>query len=402
MRVLFLTHRLPYAPNRGDRIRAYYILKALRPYASVTLVSLVHDDDERARVSDLRGLADDVFVARVPGFQRYLEAGRTLPTSRPLTHALLASSEVRPAIAQALSGGPPDVVLAYCSGIAQYALQPPLDAFPLVVDMVDVDSRKWAALADRSAAPMRWIYRRETRTLSAFERRLAARGAGTTVVTERERAALAAIAPQARIIVAPNGVDVENFAPIRPPAGSADVVFCGVMNYTPNVEAAVWLARDVWPLVRARLPSARLRLVGASPSPQVAALSALPNVEVTGTVPDVRPYLWDAAVAVAPLHTARGIQNKVLEAIAAGLPTVVTPVVSEGLPPDVLRACRVAADARGFADHLIELLELRPADRRAIAASANLDGLAWDRCLQPLVDLLIDAAGKTACQPSIP
>lgn len=402
MRVLFLTHRLPYAPNRGDRIRAYYILKALRAYAAVSLVSLVHDEDERERAGELSGLVDQVFIARVPGFRRYLTAGCTLPTSAPLTHALLASPGVRAAIGQALSGGPPDVVLAYCSGIARYALQPPLDSYPLVVDMVDVDSRKWAALADRTVAPMSWIYRRETRTLSAFEGRLAAHAVGTTVVTEREREALAAIAPGARIVVAPNGVDVANFAPGRPPATSADVVFCGVMNYTPNVEGAVWLARDVWPLVRARVSSARLRLVGASPASQVTALSSLPGVEVTGTVPDVRPYLWDAAVSAAPLHTARGIQNKVLEAIAAGLPVVVTPVVSEGLPADVLSACRVAPDARAFADHVIEILELPPVERRAIAASADLGALAWDRCLQPLVDLLVEAIGKPARVPAIP
>ena len=394
MRVLFLTHRLPYAPNRGDRIRAYYILKALRSHASASLVSLVHDDDEGARVGELKGLVDAVFVARVPGVRRYLAAGSTLPTSRPLTHALLASSGVRPAIAQALRAGKPDVVLAYCSGIARYALDPPLGSLPLVVDMVDVDSRKWAALAERAAAPMSWVYRRETRTLSSFERRLTAHAAGTTVVTEREREALAAIAPGARIIVAPNGVNVADFAPVRPPAASTDVVFCGVMNYAPNVEGAVWLARDVWPLVRARVPSARLRLVGASPAPRVVALSGLPGVEVTGTVPDVRPYLWEASASAAPLHTARGIQNKVLEAIAAGLPVVVTPVVAEGLPGDVLQAYRVAADAQSFADRLIELLEQSPDARRAIAASANLAALGWDRSLQPLIDLLVEAAGK--------
>lgn len=392
MRVLFLTHRLPYAPNRGDRIRAYYTLQALRPHGSVSLVSLVHDDDESARAGELKDLADRVFVARVPRLQRYVVAGRTLPSRRPLTHALLASSGIRPAIRQALNAEQPDVVLAYCSGIARYALEPPLDALPLVVDMVDVDSRKWAALAERAAAPMAWIYRRETRTLAAFERRLTDHATGTTVVTEREREALAAIAPGARIIVAPNGVDVAHFSAGRSPAESEDVVFCGVMNYTPNVEGAVWLARDVWPLVRARVPSARLRLVGASPAPQVAALASLPGVEVTGTVPDVRPYLWDAAVSAAPLQTARGIQNKVLEAIAAGLPVVVTPVVTEGLPGDVLQACRVAGDASGFAHHLIHFLELPPAERRAIAASADLSALGWDRCLQPLVDLLAQAS----------
>ncbi|HEY3884198.1 MAG TPA: glycosyltransferase, partial [Vicinamibacterales bacterium] len=148
--------------------------------------------------------------------------------------------------------------------------------------------------------------------------------------------------------------------------------------------------------------SARLLLVGASPAPQVTALASLPGVEVTGTVPDVRPYLWSAAVSAAPLHTARGTQNKVLEAIAAGLPVVITPVVAQGLTADVLRACAVASDPRGFAHELVHLLERPSAERRAIAASANLAALGWDRCLQPLVDLLIEAAHRGAPSPAIP
>src|SRR6185295_6727113 len=152
--------------------------------------------------------------------------------------------------------------------------------------------------------------------------------------------ALAAIAPGADVRVVPNGVDVEHLAPKAPPSNERRVIFPAVFNYQPNAEGAVWLAREVWPLVTELLPDARLTLAGASPTARVRALAANDaTVEVTGAVPDMRPYLWRSAAAVAPLFLARGVQNKVLEAAAAGLPSVVTPAVRNGLPPEVSGAC---------------------------------------------------------------
>lgn len=395
MHVLVLTHRLPYAPNRGDRVRSYNLLKLLRGRATVTLVSLAHDDEEAGHAGDLANLVDEVHVARVPGLSRWVGAACTLPTQRPLTHALLASPAVVPALDRVVARHSPDVVVAYCSGVAQYALRPPLAGIPLVVDMVDVDSLKWETLGEKAAWPMRWVYAREARTLGAFERRLTRAAAASTVVNEREREALQRIAPGARVEAVPNGVDYAHLAPAAPPTDSADVVFCGVMNYAPNEEGAVWLAREVWPRVRSAVPDARLRLVGASPPAAVTALSAVDGVEVTGTVPDVRPYLWSAAVAAAPLHTARGVQNKVLEAIAAGLPTVVTPVVAEGLPAEIASGYRAAATPAAFADAIVDLLRLPPPARRAIAADVDLAPLSWERRLRPLADLIEETAARS-------
>src|SRR5204862_707554 len=129
----------------------------------------------------------------------------------------------------------------------------------------------------------------------------------------------------------------------------------GVFSYGPNEAGALWLIEQVWPLVLQREPQAHLTLVGTGPGATLKNRAARAEVEVTGTVPDVRPYLWRAAVAVAPLDTARGVQNKVLEAVAAGLPAVVTPAVYEGLPDTVRPACRVAADAGGFAEAIAQL-----------------------------------------------
>jgi sugar transferase (PEP-CTERM/EpsH1 system associated) len=395
MRILFLTHRLPFAPNRGDRIRAYHTLQTLQRHAHVDLVSLVHDADEAAQAASLAPYAASVHVAPVEPIRNWMAGLAGLPGQRPLTHALLDSRRLTPILTRLVGQQRPDVVLALCSGMARFALEPPLAGLPLVTDLIDVDSLKWQALAERASQPKRWIYRREARCLARFEAAAAQASHATVIVNEREETVLRAIAPAARIAVVPNGVDWEHWRPERDPAPSQDVVFCGVMNYEPNEQGAVWLARAVWPLVRDRRPDARLRLVGSNPTPLVRGLAARDaSIEVTGAVPDVRPYLWSSAVAAAPLHTARGVQNKVLEAVAGGLPVIVTPQVAEGLPSEVAPACRVAVDAQGFADALVDALVRSPLERRT-AAAADLSGLSWERRLQPLVSIIEDAASQS-------
>ncbi|HEX3704693.1 MAG TPA: TIGR03087 family PEP-CTERM/XrtA system glycosyltransferase [Vicinamibacterales bacterium] len=397
MRVLFLTHRLPYAPNRGDRIRAYYTLEALKAAgAQVELVSLTHNAEEASHVPELSRIADKVHAIAVPRLRNWLSGTLRLPTQVPLTHALLDAPGVKPALRRIVADRPPDAVLAYCSGMARFAVEPPLAGLPLIIDLVDVDSLKWRDLSGTSRPPLAWVYRREATYLARFEARAARLAFATTVVNERERDVLASLVPDARIDVVPSGVNVEHWQPIDEPPPSADVVFCGVMNYTPNVDAAVWMARDVWPLVRARRADARLKLVGSEPTARVQALhDPSRGIEVTGHVPDVRPYLWLGAVSAAPLHTARGIQNKVLEAVAAGLPAVVTPVVAEGLPREILPACEVASSAASFADAVVRALARSPAERRRAAAQADLRPLSWSARLAPLVDLLLAAVEKT-------
>jgi sugar transferase (PEP-CTERM/EpsH1 system associated) len=395
VRVLYLTHRLPFAPNRGDRIRSYHLLEGLRAAAKVTLVSLVHDAAEAGQVTSLEDRGVDVSVARVGGPVRWARAGLALAGSRPLTHVLLDSPELAPAIRRAVDAAAPDVVVAFCSGMAKFALDPPLDRFPFVLDMVDVDSEKWRSLADSAAPPRSWIYAREARVLSAFERVATERAVTTLVVNEKERAALTAMAPSADIRTLTSGIDVDEFRPPGPPSPSANVVFCGVMNYAPNEEGAIWLVREVWPRVIARRPDARLQLVGSRPTKAVRALAGQ-TVTVTGTVPHTRDYLWNAAAAVAPLLTARGLQNKVLEALAGGAPVVVTPGVRSGLPDNVAAGCLVAATPQEFADAIVALLDQPTEARRARARAVDLQGLSWHGLQQQFVDIVTAAARRGA------
>jgi sugar transferase (PEP-CTERM/EpsH1 system associated) len=281
----------------------------------------------------------------------------------------------------------------------------PLRGRPLVLDMVDVDSGKWSELATRSRWPRRWIYRREAATLSTFEGEAAGHASTTLVVNQREADLMRRLAPDADVRVIPNGIDVANFA--RPPQlpddrtdtavprTSATVVFCGVMNYEPNTAGVLWFAERVWPAVRRTRPDAQFTIVGADPVPRIRDLSRIdPSITVTGPVDRVQPYLWRADVSIAPLQVARGLQNKVVEALAAGLPVVATRTVIEGLPAETLAGCREANTEAEFAQQVVDLLATTPDDRRALAARARLNGLNWSERLASLRDILTTASQR--------
>lgn len=391
MRVLYLTQRLPYAPDRGDRIRSFHFIEGLRATMDVSLVSLVHDAGEEAEASGVAARGIEVATARVGRIVPWVRATLALAGSRPVTHLLLDSPAVSPAIAAAVRRGRPDVVVAMCSSMAKFALEPPLDRVPLVLDMIDVDSEKWRSLSTIDRSPRSWVYRREARVLSAFERVAAEHAVTTAVVNDKERAVLAALAPAADVRVVPNGIDLEAFQPIAAPAASETVVFCGVMNYAPNETGALWLVREVWPLVLKRRPTARLAIVGSTPSAAVRAV-ARPGIDVTGTVPHTRDHLWGAAVAVAPIHTARGLQNKVLEALAAGVPVVTTTAVQSGLPTPIAAACSIADAPEAFADAILAWLAQPPEARRAHATAVDLTAWSWDAPRAQLAEVVRDAA----------
>jgi polysaccharide biosynthesis protein PslH len=396
VRILFLTHRLPYAPNRGDRIRSYHLLRAMR-HAELHLFSLV-DSDERGHLGELPDSLASVTVAQPRRLRNYIRAAFSLAGGRPLTHTLLEAPESRARLRELAAKVQFDVVFAYCTGIAPLAMEEPLRPVPCVLDMVDVDSEKWRSLAGKTRFPMRSIYAREAAVLRPFEAAATAHAAATLVVNDRERRALREIAPAGSIEVIENGVDCEFFRNPSTPAESEGIVFCGVMNYAPNVDGMVWFVERVWPLVREARPSATLTIVGADPNDSVKRLAALPGVRVTGAVHDVRPFLWGAAVAIAPIFTSRGVQNKVLEALAAGLPIVTTSAVRDGLPSQVADACRVTDDPRQFRDDVLRLLAMTPAERRAVSKTAYVERLGWEARLAR-IPALLEAAACRLRQP---
>jgi sugar transferase (PEP-CTERM/EpsH1 system associated) len=267
-------------------------------------------------------------------------------------------------------------VLVFSSAMAQYA--DPYRSARRVVDFCDVDSDKWRQYADQKSWPMNWLYRYEARQLLAYERRVARDYDASLFVSAPEADLFRQLAPEstAKIGHFNNGVDTDYFTPDHPHAnpyapGERALVFTGAMDYWPNVDAVQWFAADIFPQLRARFADAKFYIVGARPAPAVQELARLPDVVVTGTVPDVRPYIAHAAVSVAPLRIARGIQNKVLEAMAMATPVVVSPQALEGIDAVPGSELVLAEDAAGFVDAVSTLLAGQDSAAAAIGAAAR-------------------------------
>ena len=280
----------------------------------------------------------------------------------PLTLGYFHDAELERWVDATVAAHRPSRIFVFCSAMAPYAL--PYPAATRILDMVDVDSDKWRQYAASKAWPASAIYAREARTLLEFERGAAAEFDATLLVSRAEADLFKSLAPDAadRIVALPNGVDASYFDPGRDypdpyPSGVRALCYTGAMDYWPNIDAVCWFAEKVMPLLGARSPGVEFWIVGARPAPAVERLARLPSVRVTGRVDDVRPYLAHAAAVVAPLQIARGIQNKVLEAMAMAQPVVLTPHAAEGIELAAGRDVLIASDAPEFAARVGEVLD---------------------------------------------
>jgi sugar transferase (PEP-CTERM/EpsH1 system associated) len=337
--LLFLAHRIPYPPNKGDKIRAWHMLDHLLRDWEVDLGCLVDDPADLQYLPLLRARCASVEHGVIKPGGRIGRALRALRPGQPISLGWFHDARLAAWVREQLATRRYDAVFAYSSAMAPYLMGTDVRGARRVLDMVDVDSEKWLAYAADARLPLRQVWRREARTLLAFERRAAAAFDRTLLVSREEAARFAELAPEsiARVDWVANGVDLDHFDPTpetsNPYEGAAPViVFTGTMDYRPNVEAVTWFAEQVLPTLRSRgTPPPEFHIVGARPSDAVRLLASQPGVHVVGAVADMRPYIAHAAVAVAPLRIARGIQNKVLEAMAMARPVVASPEAYEGV-----------------------------------------------------------------------
>ena len=324
--LLYLVHRLPYPPNKGDKVRSYHLLKHLAARHRVFLGTFIDDPQDEAYAAALLPYCADLHIARLsPGLAR-VRSLRGLLSNEALTLPYFRNAGLQAWVSRTLREQHIDAAVIFSSAMAQYVRGVP--QLRTLVDFVDVDSAKWTQYAANHRWPMSWLYRREGERLLSFERSVADRAAYSFFVTEKEAELFCTSAPEyrGRVEAMCNGVDAEYFSPeqarISPYGqGELPLVFTGAMDYWPNIDAVSWFSGEIFPLLQQRWPGLRFYIVGRSPTPKVRALAS-EHVIVTGTVNDVRPYLQHAAVVVAPLRLARGIQNKVLEAMAMGVPVV--------------------------------------------------------------------------------
>jgi len=387
--LLFLAHRVPYPPDRGDKIRSYNILKHLAQRHRVHLAAFADDAAEAAAAEDgLRPLVAKLHIERRTR-SRGAAAALALATHKSVSVTAFAHKGMAGFVDRLLADEPIEQVYVFSGQMAQYA---PGDR-PFVMDFVDMDSEKFAAYGHAARPPMRWMWQREARRLFHFERETARRAVVSLFVSEAEAALFRARAKldEEKVQVLENGIDLDGYRPAPHPAGQAPlIVFTGQMDYPPNVEAAASFAREAMPMVRARIPTARFAIVGRKPDAALVALAGRHGVEVTGEVADVRPWLTDADVVVAPLRIARGIQNKVLEAMAMGRPVVASPQAFEGIDAEPGRDLVVADGAPAEAEAVCALLTDRTqAEAIGAAARARVEArYAWDARLAPLDAML--------------
>lgn len=334
--ILFLCHRLPWPPDKGDKIRSYHVLRRLAEHYRVYLGTFVDDPDDWKYVAHVEALCAEVCVRPLKPWSKRLRALESLARGEPLTVGVYRDRVMQRWIDGLLAEQNLELALCYCSGMAPYVTAHP--QLRRVMDFVDMDSDKWRQYAQTHHGLKQMIYQREANRLAAFERDVAVQFDASVFVSEAEaqffRQQLPTSAGKVHGIA--NGVDGEYWNPqltFASPYRSNErvVAFVGAMDYRANVHAAEWFATEVWPRVLAKRPNARFYIVGSKPTAAVRALGELAGVTVTGRVEDVRPYLAHAHAVTAPLRIARGIQNKVLEAMAMEKVLLATPDAYEGI-----------------------------------------------------------------------
>jgi sugar transferase (PEP-CTERM/EpsH1 system associated) len=358
MNILYLAHRIPYPPNKGDKVRSFHQIQHLSKSHTVHLACLVDTPEDLLYVKDLEKCCASVDVVYRGKTTARVLALRALFTRKPLSVASFYSRELQQKITRRLRSETFDRIVVFSSAIAEYVRY--VDDVPKVIDFVDADSEKWRLYARFHRFPLSWIYRLEAERLARYEAEVAKSGAHAIFISEREAGVLQGRTGDRPVSVIPNGIDVDYFSPTQAQAlrpREPIIVFTGAMDYFPNVDAVRYFCRAIFPLVRRTMPEARFYIVGRHPTRQVRALGQQPHVIVTGSVPDVRPYLMMARVAVAPLRIARGVQNKILEAMATGVPVVGTSMAFQGIPAMQADGIRVTDEPTSFAHQVLTLLQ---------------------------------------------
>ncbi len=397
--LLFLSQRIPYPPNKGDKIRSFNILKHFSATHRIHLGCFIDDPEDWDHVPALQEFCVDSCIVPLNKTVAKIRSLKAFLIGAPLNLPYFYDQTLDDWTKKVFATVKPASAFAFSSQMGQYFLNASPRPQRIVIDYCDVDSDKWRQYAASKKWPISWVFERESRTLLDFDRRIAAIVDAGTFVAPPEVELFETLAPETRgkIHAIGNGIDTEYFSPDRyydTPYGEGGpiLIFTGAMDYWPNVDAVTWFATEIFPKVRESVPDARFFIVGGGPTPDVLRLDRIDGVQVAGRVPDMRPYFSHAHVAVTPMRIARGIQNKVLEAMAMAKPTVTTPTALAGIEATPDQEIYVAEDANAFATKVHQALT----DSTAIALGVHArefvrSAYSWSSQLAPY-DALINEA----------
>ena len=397
MKILFICHRIPYPPNKGEKIRAYHTLKYLCSRHEVHLAFLVDDKTDLNHIETLRPMVKSLHYDFINPKLKKLRSGAALLMKKPISVSYFYSASLQREIDTVLKLEDIDCILCSSSPTAEYVLKSKLMAHTknetpstqssvlspqssalnqssvlspqsscssskhprLLMDFIDMDSDKWRQYAENSSLPMRWVYNHEATYLLKYESNVAARFHHALFTSEAEKNLFLSHFAADNIHTMGNGVDVKYFNPNHQSPlkkNGRGLMFTGMMDYLPNIEGVTWFTQKILPKVQERFSDLTFYIVGNRPTPEVRHLARKKGVVVTGFVEDIRDYLAMADICIAPLRIARGIQNKVLEAMAMGKPTVCTPEALTGIPATPESEIAVASDENAFAEQIVRLL----------------------------------------------
>jgi polysaccharide biosynthesis protein PslH len=383
MNILFICHRIPYPPNKGEKIRSYNILKYISSRHDVHLAFLVDDEQDLVHVETLRPMVKSLHYDVINPKLKKLISSIALLGSKPISVPYFYSKSLQKDIDSLLDSQDIDCILCYSSPTAEYifrsnilkdgrektagSLSQTSDLRPqtsghrpsLLMDFIDLDSYKWAQYAERSKFPMKWVYRHEAKYLRRYESRITAEFNHSLITSEDEKRLFLENTPGADISSMGNGVDTVFFNPeyrSRIQKKGKHIVFTGMMDYLPNIEGIIWFSEKIFPSIQGKHSDTTLYIVGNRPSSEIKALANRPSIVVTGFVEDVRDYLSIADICIAPLRIARGVQNKVLEAMAMGKSTVCTLEALNGIHATPGEEVAVASNEKTFSEQIINLL----------------------------------------------
>ena len=398
--LLIIAHRIPYPPDKGDKIRTYNMVRYLAESYRLTVACMIDDADDLKHVAELEKIVDKVHYHFRSAKLMKLHAVLSLLTGRSFTQQCFYSKSLQQQIDDYMEQHQDAAVLCFCSSSAEYLYRSKHDMADLTKrillnDLIDVDSEKWGQYAEQKTGFMKWIYQREARLLLPYELKIAADFDRSFLVTEEEKKVLAAHGEVEKVEALSNGVDLEYFSPEKVdkekhPTAQHKLVFSGAMDYWPNVEGAVWFAEKIFPLVKESCPHAVFCIAGRNPTDDILALKKISGVEVTGTVPDMRDHLATATICVVPLLIARGIQNKVLEAMAMEKPVIATTGAATGTKAVDGKELIIADKEKEMANEIVALLA-DPERLRDIGSMARVyveREHSWESHLKRLVEII--------------
>ncbi len=397
--LIFIAHRIPFPPDKGEKIRGFNLLKHLSRSYRIHLGCLVDDPADMQHLPALREWCVDVAGFPIDKRRQKLKALARFRPGRPLMLDYYSHPGLQRWVRDSMARRRMDVVYIFTVAMAPYVEN--LRRPGLILDALDIDSEKWTAYAGQARWPMRAVWSREGRTLLDYERKAAMRCGHTLFVSQHECDRFITLAPEtaSRVHAVEMGVDLAYFSPEQKFATPFEtegphLVFTGNMDYRPNADAVQWFAANVLPIVQAHHPGIEFHIVGANPGRDVLRLAETPGVHVTGRVPDTRPFMAHADACVAPLRIARGIQSKVLEAMAMGRPVVASKQAFEGVRASPGQDLLVADGAGEIAERIIEVLDGMHPGLNGAARAAMVRGYAWSATLSRL-DAILDKINIT-------